>query len=57
MSAIPHKRKVLALYKNILKVHEKLPLELRTIGDMYAKVEFRRHKDADEKFIPEFMNE
>merc|ERR1711879_433059 len=24
---------------------------------MYARVEFRRHKDCDPKFIPEFMNQ
>jgi len=51
------KRQILSLYKNILRVHEKLPYEIRAFGDMYVRVEFRRHKDCDPKFVPDFMTE
>jgi len=57
MNQLLHKRNVLSLYKKILKVHEQLPLEFRAMGDMYARVEFRRHKDCDQEFIPQFMEE
>ncbi|KAF2266173.1 ACN9-domain-containing protein [Lojkania enalia] len=35
------------LYRRILRIHRKLPLEQRLLGDMYAKSEFRAHKNAD----------
>ena len=54
---LSHRQKVLTLYKRIMKAHTKLPYELRAFADMYSRVEFRRHKDCDPKFIPEFMNE
>ena len=57
MNQALHKRNVLSLYKRILKVHERLPLEIRAMGDMYARVEFRRHKDCAPEFIPQFMEE
>ena len=57
MNANQHKRNVLTLYKKILRVHEKLPLEFRAMGDMYARVEFRRHKDCAPEFVPQFMTE
>lgn len=52
-----HRSQVLKLYKNILKVHQLMPAEIRHFGDMYVRVEFRRHKDCDPKFIPTFMQE
>merc|ERR1712117_378538 len=54
---LTHRQKVLSLYKRITKLHTKLPYELRAFADMYSRVEFRRHKDCDPKFIPEFMKE
>jgi len=57
MNQALHRRNVLSLYKKILKCHERLPLELRAMGDMYARVEFRRHKDCDQQFIPQFMDQ
>merc|ERR1712183_925283 len=52
-----HRFKVLSLYKRIVKVHTKLPYEIRAFADMYSRVEFRRHKECDPKFIPEFMRQ
>jgi hypothetical protein len=39
--------KAAALYRSILKVHrQKLPVEMRQMGDEYVKSEFRLHKKA-----------
>jgi hypothetical protein len=36
------------LYRRLLRSHRKtLPVELRTLGDLYVKAEFRAHKDID----------
>ena len=50
-----HKFKMLNLYKRVLVAHQALPVDLRHFGDVYAKVEFRQHKKANEKFIPQFV--
>lgn len=34
------------LYRRVLTVNRQLPPDLRTLGDKYAREEFRRHKDA-----------
>merc|ERR1712024_170048 len=49
--------KVLKLYKNIYKAHRNMPVEIQQLGDMYLRVEFKRHKSCDPKFIPEFMKQ
>lgn len=45
----------LALYREILRAHRKLPAEMRSLGDAYVKEEFRKHKSAKAKFIPPFF--
>lgn len=35
------------LYRRLLRAHRKLPVEERTLGDMYVKAEFKAHKDID----------
>ncbi|WFD42357.1 hypothetical protein MPSI1_000999 [Malassezia psittaci] len=32
------------LYRALLRVHRKLPVEMRSLGDDYVKSEFRRHQ-------------
>jgi len=34
------------LYRELLRAHRALPLEMRSLGDGYVKSEFRRHKDV-----------
>jgi len=34
------------LYRNILRVHRVLPVDMRSLGDTYVKAEFRRHKEV-----------
>ncbi|KDQ15923.1 hypothetical protein BOTBODRAFT_31376 [Botryobasidium botryosum FD-172 SS1] len=34
------------LLRALLRVHRRLPLEMRSLGDEYVKAEFRRHRDA-----------
>ena len=52
-----HRYAVLNLYKRVLIAHRALPVDLRHFGDVYVKVEFRQHKNANEKFIPEFISQ
>lgn len=36
------------LYRRILRAHRnRLPVEERTLGDLYVKAEFKAHKDID----------
>lgn len=38
---------IVSLYRSVLRVHKhKLPPLLRTMGDKYAREEFRRHKEG-----------
>ncbi len=52
-----HLARVRFLYKSILRLHSGLPPELRALGDLYVKEEFRKHKTAEANFIGPFMNE
>jgi hypothetical protein len=46
----------LALYRGILRLHkEKLPVQMRGLGDAYVKSEFRLHKTAKLSFLPSFF--
>ena len=47
---------VFALYRGILRLHkEKLPVQMRGLGDAYVKSEFRLHKTAKPSFLPNFF--
>jgi len=52
-----HVERVRRLYKLILRLHRGLPAEMRSFGDDYVRSEFKRHKDAEQPFIPAFMCE
>ena len=44
------KHKVVSLYRQVLRLHrQKLPAAQRSIGDQYAKKEFRAHQILDEE--------
>jgi len=34
------------LYRQLLRSHRKLPVEMRSLGDTYVKSEFKRHKEV-----------
>ena len=51
------RHKALALYKRVLRCHYALPPDMKNLGDVYVKVEFRQHKNAKKEFIPQFMQE
>jgi len=34
------------LYRQLLRAHRRLPLEMRSLGDDYVKAEFKRHRDT-----------
>ncbi|KAJ8517391.1 hypothetical protein ONZ45_g4404 [Pleurotus djamor] len=36
----------LPLYRRLLRAHKSLPHEMRSLGDVYVKAEFRRHKEV-----------
>ena len=50
-----HAIQVLNLYKTILRLHQYLPKDLKSVGDKYVKSEFRLHKQADQQFVKSFM--
>lgn len=47
----------LRLYRRILKLHKSLPLTSKALGDQYLKDEFRRHKNASQEQMAEFIQE
>lgn len=49
--------RVLSLYKRVLRSHKILPVDLKHLGDVYVKVEFRQHKTAGAKFVEEFCTQ
>ncbi len=36
----------ITIYRNILRLHRKLPIEHRALGDNYVKEEFARHRSV-----------
>ncbi|PAA60812.1 hypothetical protein BOX15_Mlig015035g1, partial [Macrostomum lignano] len=50
-----HTSRVRQLYKLILRLHRSLPGDLRSLGDHYARAEFRRHLNCTEPQAAEFM--
>ncbi|XP_033115557.1 succinate dehydrogenase assembly factor 3, mitochondrial-like isoform X2 [Anneissia japonica] len=57
MSSTSHVLVVRSLYKRILRLHQRLPMELKAIGDQYVKSEFKSHKMAKEEEVKVFMTE
>ncbi|XP_057293481.1 succinate dehydrogenase assembly factor 3, mitochondrial-like [Hydractinia symbiolongicarpus] len=55
--AIPRLFMVQRLYRRVLKLHRCLPVELKNLGDEYAKDEFRRNKTANQLQAYEFIKE
>ena len=46
------------LYKNVLRAHRAhLPAAMRSLGDSYAREEFRRHRGAKEEHLSPFFKE
>jgi len=52
-----HLQQVRRLYKLILRLHRGLPPEMKALGNDYVRAEFKRHKDAEQPFVPVFMQE
>lgn len=57
MAGNVHRRNVFNLYRVILRLHERLPLDLKTLGDLYVKSEFRLHKNCSPDIVPQFMQQ
>ena len=45
------------LYRRILALHRRLPLEQKALGDQYVKAEFRRHINVSKEQALEFLQE
>lgn len=50
-------RSVRVLYRRILTLHRKLPLEMKALGDEYARAEFKRHKKVGQAEAANFVKE
>mmetsp|Transcript_26287 Transcript_26287/g.41128 ORF Transcript_26287/g.41128 Transcript_26287/m.41128 type:complete len:110 (-) Transcript_26287:160-489(-) len=58
MASAFNKDAMLRLYRNILKLHRRvLPEEMRSLGDSYARSEFKAHKNAKIGFVKEFTKQ
>ncbi|XP_011501374.1 PREDICTED: succinate dehydrogenase assembly factor 3, mitochondrial [Ceratosolen solmsi marchali] len=55
-----HVQRVSRLYKMILRLHRSLPKDIKELGDVYVKSEFKRHKKCNsyeaDVFIKEWMD-
>ena len=48
----------LRLYRRILRLHrQKLPFQMRAMGDDYVRSEFMQHKGAKPEFVEQFMEQ
>ena len=55
--ALDQKKFALKLYKGILRAHQRLPLEMRKIGDEYVRNEFKLHKKAETQHLQGFFKQ
>jgi hypothetical protein len=42
---------VVALYREVLRLHRRLPTDLRFVGDAYVKDEWRKHLTAEARYV------
>ena len=47
----------LRLYKSILRSHHALPEEMRAVGDVYVREEFKSHKNAKPEHLGPFFEQ
>ena len=51
------RREVFALYRQLLRLHQKLPSDMEYIGRQFIREEFKRHKNSSEEHAKMFMKE
>ena len=49
--------KVLSLYKHLLRLHQELPTDMRGVGTMFVREEFKKHKGASAEHAQLFVKE
>jgi hypothetical protein len=54
---LTHLQQVCKLYKMILRLHRGLPKDIKELGDVYVKDEFKRHKTCNSLQASIFMKE
>ena len=54
---LTHVQRVRKLYKLVLRLHRGLPKEIKELGDVYVKDEFKRHKSCSAPEANVFLNE
>ncbi|CAG2062673.1 unnamed protein product [Timema podura] len=54
---LSHVQRVRLLYKTVLRLHRGLPDELKQLGNIYVREEFKRHKSCNIAEAAAFMNE
>ncbi|XP_071825272.1 succinate dehydrogenase assembly factor 3, mitochondrial-like isoform X2 [Apostichopus japonicus] len=57
MASSVQARSVRVLYRRILTLHRKLPLEMKALGDEYARAEFKLHKKVGQAEAANFVKE
>ena len=57
MASVPHVRRVLSLYRRLLRLHQQLPPDFAAIGSQFVMEEFKKHKGAGPEYVEKFMKE
>lgn len=50
-------KEILQLYKEIRRLHRRLPADMKYIGNRYLNQEFRLHVNAKKSHLEQFQNE
>lgn len=45
------------LYKRLLRLHQELPTDMRTMGTLFVREEFKKHKGASVEHAQIFLKE
>mmetsp|Transcript_7830 Transcript_7830/g.18034 ORF Transcript_7830/g.18034 Transcript_7830/m.18034 type:complete len:111 (+) Transcript_7830:110-442(+) len=58
MASAFNKTSMLNLYRSVLRIHKRvLPQEMKELGDMYARSEFKAHKSAKISQVKQFVQQ
>lgn len=53
----PGRRTVLSLYRQLMRLHQKLPPDMGAVGQMFIREEFKKHRSASDDIAEKFVKE
>lgn len=51
------RKTVLSLYRQLLRLHQRLPTDMKTLGTLFVQDEFKKHKDVSDDHAKTFIKE